>query len=38
MINPNYVFVEGDIRDEKLVNKLFDEHNIDAVSHLGYNY
>ena len=28
--NPNYVFVKGDIRDEKLVNKLFDEHNIDS--------
>ena len=33
--NPNYVFVEGDIRDEKLVNKLFDEHNIDSVIHLA---
>jgi len=33
--NPNYIFVKGDIRDEKLVNKLFDEHNIDSVIHLG---
>ena len=33
--NPNYVFVKGDIRDEKLVNKLFDEHNIDSVIHLA---
>ena len=33
--NANYVFVEGDIRDEKLVNKLFDEHNIDSVIHLA---
>ena len=33
--NPNYVFVKGDIRDEQLVNKLFDEHNIDSVIHLA---
>ena len=33
--NPNYIFVEGDIRDEKLVNSLFDEHNIDSVIHLA---
>ena len=33
--NPNYVFAKGDIRDEKLVNKLFDEHNIDSVIHLA---
>lgn len=33
--NPKYVFVKGDIRDEKLVNKLFDEHNIDSVIHLA---
>ena len=33
--NPNYIFVKGDIRDEKLVNKLFDEHNIDSVIHLA---
>ena len=33
--NPNYVSVKGDIRDEKLVNKLFDEHNIDSVIHLA---
>ena len=33
--NQNYVFVKGDIRDEKLVNKLFDEHNIDSVIHLA---
>ena len=33
--NPNYVFVEGDIRDEKLVNKLFDGHKIDSVIHLA---
>ena len=33
--NPNYVFVKGDIRDEKLVNELFDEHNIDSVIHLA---
>ena len=33
--NPNYVFVKGDIREEKLVNKLFDEHNIDSVIHLA---
>jgi dTDP-glucose 4,6-dehydratase len=33
--NPNYVFVEGDIRDEKLVSKLFEEHNIDSVIHLA---
>ena len=33
--NSNYVFVKGDIRDEKLVNKLFDEHKIDSVIHLA---
>ena len=33
--NPNYVFVKGDIRGEKLVNKLFDEHKIDSVIHLA---
>jgi len=33
--NPNYIFVKGDIRDEKLVNKLFDEHKIDSVIHLA---
>ena len=33
--NPNYVFVKGDIRDEKLVNELFDKHNIDSVIHLA---
>ena len=33
--NPNYVFVKGDIRDEKLVNELFDEHKIDSVIHLA---
>ena len=36
--NPNYVFVKGDIRDEKLVNKLFDEHKIDSVIHLCSNH
>ncbi|OON99693.1 MAG: dTDP-glucose 4,6-dehydratase [Epulopiscium sp. Nele67-Bin004] len=29
--NPNYVFVKGDIRDSKLIDKLFTEHNIDTV-------
>ena len=33
--NPNYVFVKGDIRDEKLVDKLFDDHKIDSVIHLA---
>ena len=33
--NPNYIFVKGDIRDEKLVNELFDEHKIDSVIHLA---
>ena len=33
--NPNYVLAKGDIRDEKLVNKLFDEQNIDSVIHLA---
>ena len=33
--NPNYVFVKGDIRDEKLINELFDEHKIDSVIHLA---
>ena len=33
--NSNYIFVKGDIRDEKLVNELFDEHKIDSVIHLA---
>tara|TARA_B100001093_G_scaffold184484_1_gene177135 strand:- start:4495 stop:5475 length:981 start_codon:yes stop_codon:yes gene_type:complete len=33
--NSNYVFVKGDIRDEKLVNELFDVHKIDSVIHLA---
>lgn len=31
----NYSFVKGDIRDENLVSKLFDDHNIDGVIHLA---
>ena len=33
--NSNYVFVKGDICDEKLVNQVFDEHKIDSVIHLA---
>jgi len=32
---PNYVFVKGDIRDRKLVDQLFTEHNIQGVMHLA---
>ena len=31
----NYTFVEGDIRDRKLVDRLFAEHNIEGVMHLA---
>jgi dTDP-glucose 4,6-dehydratase len=31
----NYTFVKGDIRDEELVSKLFDEYNFDGVIHLA---
>ena len=30
-----FVFVEGDLRDPALVRQLFDEHEFDAVVHLG---
>lgn len=33
--NERYTFVKGDIRDAKLVERLFDEHNFDAVIHLA---
>lgn len=29
--NPNYVFIKGDIRDRKLVNKIFREYDIQGV-------
>ena len=29
--NPNYTFVRGDIRDRKLLDKLFKEYQIDTV-------
>ena len=32
---PNYTFIEGDICDEVLVNRIFDEYNIDSVIHLA---
>ncbi len=32
---PNYTFVKGDIRDEKLVNEIFETFNIDGVIHLA---
>ncbi len=32
---PNYEFIQGDIRDEELVNKLFSENNIDYVVHFA---
>ncbi|MEY4874952.1 MAG: hypothetical protein RL708_101 [Bacteroidota bacterium] len=31
----NYVFVKGDITDEKFINELFNENNFDAVIHLA---
>lgn len=33
--NPNYCFVKGDIRDRKLVDKLFDEYDFDTVVHFA---
>ncbi len=32
---PNYTFVKGDIKDEKLVFELFEKYNIDGVIHLA---
>lgn len=32
---PNFTFVEGDIRDERLLASLFAEHRFDAVIHLA---
>ena len=29
--NPNYTFVKGDIRDRELVNRIFEEYEIDFV-------
>ena len=31
----NYTFIEGDIRDAVLVDKIFTEHQIDGVMHLA---
>lgn len=33
--HPNYTFVEGDICDEELLDKLFGEHQIDGVIHFA---
>lgn len=33
--NSNYILLEGDIRDQSLVNKIFAEHKPDAVVHLA---
>jgi dTDP-glucose 4,6-dehydratase len=33
--DPRYVFVQGDVRDEALVDKLIREHNIDAIVHFA---
>lgn len=33
--HPNYVFVQGDIGDAKLVNELFAKYSIDGVMHLA---
>ena len=32
---PNYTFIKGDITDEELVNKLFEQHQFDSVIHLA---
>ncbi|MGN1392837.1 MAG: dTDP-glucose 4,6-dehydratase [Succinivibrionaceae bacterium] len=32
---PNYLFVQGDICDEELINKLFDEHDIRGIIHFA---
>ena len=33
--NPNYVFIEGDIRDEQLIKQIFEQYQIDGVMHLA---
>lgn len=33
--HPNYTFIKGDICDEKLVNKLFEEHQFNKVVHFA---
>ena len=33
--NPNYTFVQGDICDENLVSRLFDEHRFTGVIHFA---
>jgi dTDP-glucose 4,6-dehydratase len=33
--NPRYAFAKGDIRDEALVNDLFETHRVDCVVHLA---
>ncbi len=33
--NPNFILIEGDIRDVHLLNSLFDTHNITEVVHLA---
>ena len=32
---PNYVFVKGDVKDEKLVREIFEKYDIDGVIHLA---
>ncbi len=32
---PNYLFIQGDIRDEKLVSEIFEKYQIDGVMHLA---
>ncbi len=32
---PNYTFIKGDITDEELINKLFEQHQFDSVIHLA---
>jgi len=33
--NPNYTFIQGDICDKELINKIFEQHKIDAVIHFA---
>lgn len=33
--SPNYTFIKGDIRDEKLITEIFEKYQIDGVMHLA---
>jgi UDP-glucuronate 4-epimerase len=34
-LNPNYILIQGDIRDNELLDKIFTKYNIDTVVHLA---